>query len=488
MSINYGTYEGHRILSDAATKLADRVQRGYQFRKSNELDERKRRDYAERMRHQNLLTDAQARHEGERQLKTEQEWMKIQKMTPAEYADLRSVTGERDTLLPPRVRQLDATSENILSQARARDEEVKANIESQTRARNEEERYNIESQTRARDEEQRDRTIAETGDIYSRTRARDEETRDRIIAETSDVQSRTRARDEEERDRTIAQTGNIQSQTSERDQLLGPRIDQTVATTQGIESRTEGQHLANEVSQHNFGRQILDEERADTVKEINKQYYAEMSKKLEDFDLYDEELGELRGDAVPMLLQAIENTYPQDIMKLDPDGKLQLEDYTKIGDNMHNLYNQEIVSRMTNELSKAGLDRAQIEILIQNAELKNPEIKGAFDSFYREGLGLEPKSPSTGLGPLEEALYGVDSIENQFSKVNTAIDALDQDQREDLTIEQDDFGTIKIIDDDHYMSPDDIFVVSFGDKGRPYINYKGKKVYLDSQEIYDAFD
>lgn len=444
MSINYGTYEGHRILSDAATKLADRVQKGFQFKKTIELDERKRRDYAERMRHQNLLTDAQARHEGERQLKTEQEWMKIQKMTPAEYADLRSVTGERDTLLPPRVRQLDATSENILSQARARDEEVKANIESQTRARNEEERYNIESQTRARDEEQRDRIRA--------------------------------------------QTGNIQSQTNERDQLLGPRIDQTEATTQGIESRTEGQHLANEVSQHNFGRQILDEERADTVKEINKQYYAEMSKKLEDFDLYDEELGELRGDAVPMLLQAIENTYPQDIMKLDPDGKLQLDDYTKIGDNLHNLYNQEIVSRMTNELSKAGLDRAQIEILIQNAELKNPEIKGAFDSFYREGLGLEPKSPSTGLGPLEEALYGVDSIENQFSKVNTAIDALDQDQREDLTIEQDDFGTIKIIDDDHYMSPDDTFVVSFGDKGRPYINYKGKKVYLDSQEIYDAFD
>ena len=446
MSINYGTYEGHRILSDAATKLADRVQKGFQFKKTIELDERKRRDYAERMRHQNLLTDAQARHEGERQLKTEQEWMKIQKMTPAEYADLRSVTGERDTLLPPRVRQLDATSENILSQARARDEEVKANIESQTRARNEEERYNIESQTRARDEEQRDRIRA--------------------------------------------QTGNIQSQTNERDQLLGPRIDQTEATTQGIESRTEGQHLANEVSQHNFGRQILDEERADTVKEINKQYYAEMSKKLEDFDLYDEELGELRGDAVPMLLQAIENTYPQDIMKLDPDGKLQLDDYTKIGDNLHNLYNQEIVSRMTNELSKAGLSREDIEIIVQNAEMKNPEIKGAFDSFYREGLGKEPKSPTTGLGPLEEALYGVDSIENQFNKVNKAIDDMtDMDVREDLTIEQDDFGSIKIIDDDSWFrGPDDEYVVSFGDRGRPYIKYDGKNVYLDSQEIYDAFD
>lgn len=514
MAVNFGTYEGHRILSDAATKLADRVQKGYQFKKQNELDERKRRDYAERMRHQNLLTDAQTRHEGERQLKTEQEWRKIQTMTPAEYANVRSITGERDTLLDPRVRNLDATTSNIQSQERARDEELKRDIESRTRARDEEERYNIESQTRSRDEEMRDRTIAETGDIHSRTRARDEETRDRIIAETGDVQSRTRAREEEERDRTIAQTGNIQSQQRERDELLGPRIDQTiattgdirsrtderdtllgprrdqvVATTEGIQSRTEGQDISNNVTSHNFGRQQIDEARHDQIKDISNQYYKEMSQKLEDFDLYDEELGELRGEAVPMLLQAIENTYPQDIMSLDPDGKLSLQDYTSVGDNLHKLYNQEIVSRMTNELSKAGLDRNQIEVLIQNAEMKNPQIKGAFDSFYREGLGKEPKSPTTGLGPLEEALYGVDSVENQFSKVTEAINSMtDLDVQEDLTIEQDDFGTIKVIDDDGMFNPNDEYVVSFGDRGRPYIKYKGENVYLDSQEIYDAFD
>jgi len=336
MATDFGTYEGHRILSDAATKLADRVQSGFQFKEQMQQDEKKRKDQAKRWDHQNLVSDAQARN-------------------------IHSTANRRDLLAPTEL------------------SEMQAGIDS--------------------------------------TRAGTDQTR----------------------------------------------------------------HITDK-SEHNFLRQQINENKADLTEDIRRQYYDEMSTKLKDFDLYDEEAGEMRGEAIPMLLQAIENTYPKDIMELDPEGKLDLQQINDIGGDIHKLYTNEVMSRMVNELSKAGLDKSQIDQLVG----ENPELQGALDSFYREGMGVNPGDDSSGLNPIEKGLYGDNSAAGQLGRVENAITNL-PDKFDNVAISQDPVSGVVTLEESDPFSNDE-YTVNF-DGNRPYIIEDNKKVYLDDHDgLYEAFE
>jgi hypothetical protein len=328
MSVDFGTYEGHRILSDAATKLADRVQSGFQFKEEMQLDEKKRKDQAKRWDHQNLVSDAQAR-------------------------DIHSTASRRDLLAPSELAEMQAGTQ----------------------------------QTR---------------------------------------------------------------------------------------------HITDK-SEHNFLRQQIDEGKADLTEDIRRKYYDEMSTKLKDFDIYDEEVGEMRGEAIPMLLQAIENTYPKDIMELDPEGKLDLQQVTDIGADIHKLYTNEVMSRMVNELSKAGLDKSQIDQLVG----ENPELRGALDSFYREGMGVNPADDAT-FNPIEKGLYGDNSVHGNLSYVENAITNL-PDKFDNVEISQDPVSGVVTLEESDFFDNDE-YTVNF-DGRRPYIMEDNKKVYLDDHDaLYEAFE
>jgi len=478
MAVDYGTYDGHKVVADAAKATADRIQKGHQFKLSMELQERERqdrlehiRDQGERWDHMNLLTDSQTRHEGEKQLLTNQQWKKIQKMTPAEYANLRSITAERDTLLDPRKRNVEASTENLISTARARDEEEKYYTEAQTR--------NVESQKRERDrllEPRYDQIRTETRDIKSRTKERDrlrEPRRDQVIATTDDIVSRTDERDTllpGRKEQIDATTGNIISQTDYRDDVQTPL---TQAQTSGLVQSQEHQ-------EHDFQRQLIDENRADKTEEIRKKYYMDMADKLDDLDIYDEDAGEFRGDAAKMLVQAIDNAYPKDIAQLDPEGKLNLDNINDIGADVQRLYTTEAMNRVMSEVSKAGLSKEQIQQLIDS----DPQVKGYFDAFYRQGLGVNQEGSN--YGPLGEALgYGPNqplSRDQQFDKVDDLLINLPHSDRVYSKLGDD--GQLQIVEEDAGWGSmnDDEYTVKW-DKGKPYIVGDGnKQIYLDDQD------
>ena len=471
MAVDYGTYDGHKVIADAAKATADRIQKGHQFKVSMELQERERqdrlehiRDQGERWDHMNLLTDAQTQHEGERQLLTEQQWRKIETMTPAEYANLRSVTKERDVLRDPRKENIEASTENLISTARARDEEEKYYTEAQTE--------NVESQRRARDEEARDLTIAQTENVESTRRERDkllDPRYKRIKTETRDIKSRTKERDrlrEPRRDQIEATTGNIESQTDYRDDVQTPHT----------EAQTSGMVQSQEHQEHDFERQIIDENRADKTEEIRKKYYMDMADKLDDLDIYDEEAGELRGDAAALLVQAIDNAYPKDIAQLDPEGKLNLDNINDIGADVQRLYTTEAMNRVMSEMSQAGLSKQEIQKLID----QDPRVKGYFDAFYRQGLGVNQEGST--YGPLGEALgYGPNqplSRDQQFDRVDDLLINIPHDDK--ITTQLGDNGQVQIVESD--WGPDDTYTVKW-DKGKPYIvGDKNKQIYLDDQD------
>ena len=104
------------------------------------------------------------------------------------------------------------------------------------------------------------------------------------------------------------------------------------------------------------------------------------------------------------MVQAIDNAYPQDIAKLDPNGKLDLSNINDIGADVQKLYTNETMNRVMSEISQAGLTKEQIQELIDS----DPKIKGYFDAFYRQGLGVNQEDNS--YGPLTEALgYGANT-------------------------------------------------------------------------------
>lgn len=361
MATDFGTYEGHRILSEAGTRLADRIQKGFQFKKTAELDERKRRDLAKRYDHLNVLSDAQSK-EIHDMLPFRQDKM------AANTADLRSTTSRRDTLTPYEVNRMQAQTHHVGA--------------------------------------------------------------------------------------------------------LGDQVDQ-----------------ATGMSEHNFDRQKADELRGDIGEDIKRKYYTEMSQKLEDFDIYDENIGELRGDAVPLILQAIENTYPTDIMELDPDGKLHIDDVTKIGDDLHRLYTDEVMNRMMTEFSKAGLNKRQIRQLIE----ANPEMKGTIDSFYRQGLGVNPKEGSSGMSALEDAMYGIPNSQEQYRSTEQALQGYGEDRwgRNKVNVTEDPVsGVIKLQEEDFFWGGDDEYTVDFESDGRPFIRGSdNQRVYLDDHDkLYDEFE
>ena len=422
---DFGTYEGHRIMSDAAQKTADRIQRGHQFRLQNELDERSRKDSLEhirdqgvRMDHLNTLTDKQV-------------W-EIGQMTPENIRNIRSQITERDTLLDPRVK-------NILSTVKERDTLRDPTAE------------NIKSQTNERDtllDPRVQQLDAQTDNLISTARARDEEQKALTQANTRDATSRTDYRDESQTPNTDAQTsGMIQSQ---------------------------------EQQEHNFQRQQIDENKADLTENIRKEYYMRMSDKLDDLDIYDEDANEFRGDAAALMVQAIDNAYPQDIAKLDPNGKLDLSNINDIGADVQKLYTNETMNRVMSEISQAGLTKEQIQELIDS----DPKIKGYFDAFYRQGLGVNQEDNS--YGPLTEALgYGANTRltkDQQFDKVDDYLKNLPHDDR--VYTQLNDNGQVEIVEEDMAMGSlnDDTYTVKW-DKGKPYIvGDENKQIYLDDQE------
>lgn len=425
---DYGTYEGHRIISDAAQKTADRIQRGFQFKKQNELDERKRKDTLEhirdqgtRMKHLNTLTDKQV-------------W-EIGQMTPETIRNIRSQVTERDTLLNPRVK-------NILSAITERDTLLPHRVE-------------------------------------------------RVDAETGNILSTARARDEEEKEYTESQTRNIGSTITERDTLLPGRKEQIDATTGNIisqtdyrddtqtpftEAQTSGMIQSQEHQEHDFDRQKIDENKADLTENIRRRYYMNMSEKLDDLDIYDEDAGEFRGDAAALLVEAIDNSYPQDIAKLDPNGKLDLRQINDVADDVHKLYSTEAMNRVMSEVSKANLTKEQLQSLIES----DPRVKGYFDAFYRQGLGVNQEGST--YGPLGEALgYGENmglSRDEQFAKVDDMLLNIPHGDR--LFTQLNDDGQVEIVEEDFFNN--DEYTVKW-DKGKPYIvGDDNNQIYLDEQD------
>ena len=471
---NFGTYEGHRILSDAMSKTVDRASRRYEFdeqqRMQNARDRMDQEKFAEQRRQYNENM-AQRQHEYEQTFGE-----------GARRYDNTFGEGVRqfDTTFDEGTRRYDTTFDEGQRQ-------FDENIDQRT--------WELKKKLK-QDTYKFKKNLKQRGYEYDNTF--DEGVRRYDQGYNEDVlRDRRNFGEDQFKDRRNFSESQIKDRRNFKEDSRRWDI--------GDDRATQNQE------QKNWAFDVMRSDHRDTraKKDLENQLMSNIRPDQYNFLTED---GLLKDpESIKQILSTpLDNAYIQDLEKLDVNGSLSLDDKSRMASNVTKQHSRRVFDEMVGQFKKAGMTQDQIA-----AHIEANGLTDHMDDFMIRGMGIKPNDVNEDSSPILKALYGteydnsriesagsygVDSNRTlnssrakteekmimkameRFGKDNQRNSEWYKDDIDNINIEQDSDGNWSLEEVD--MLGNDEFDIKFDRQG-PYIVVDKENLYLNNPGDYD---